>query len=154
METKDYVQLEERFSAHNYHPLDVVINKAEGVWVYDVDGKKYLDCLSSYSAVNQGHRHPRIIDHPDPPGAGKRVAHHLAIARLENMQRKLGARKEDRPGQREDRDSERLGAHHVNSIADSRRRCAAAQGSSSPPPPASAATALRAAPSFQSGRGR
>jgi len=62
METKDYVQLEERFSAHNYHPLDVVINKAEGVWVYDVEGKKYLDCLSSYSAVNQGHRHPRIIN--------------------------------------------------------------------------------------------
>jgi ornithine--oxo-acid transaminase len=62
METKDYVQLEERFSAHNYHPLDVVIDKAEGVWVYDVEGKKYLDCLSSYSAVNQGHRHPRIID--------------------------------------------------------------------------------------------
>jgi ornithine--oxo-acid transaminase len=62
METRDFVQLEERFSAHNYHPLDVVINKAEGVWVYDVEGKKYLDCLSSYSAVNQGHRHPRIIN--------------------------------------------------------------------------------------------
>ncbi len=62
METKEYIQLEERYSAHNYHPLDVVIKRAEGVWVYDVTGKKYLDCLSSYSAVNQGHRHPRIIE--------------------------------------------------------------------------------------------
>lgn len=61
MKTQEYVQLEERYSAHNYHPLDVVINKAEGVWVYDVDGNKYLDCLSAYSAVNQGHRHPRIV---------------------------------------------------------------------------------------------
>lgn len=61
MDTKDYVRLEERYSAHNYHPLDVVITRAEGVWVYDVEGKRYLDCLSAYSAVNQGHRHPRII---------------------------------------------------------------------------------------------
>jgi len=61
MQTKDYVELEERYSAHNYHPLDVVINRAEGVWVYDVDGNRYLDCLSAYSAVNQGHRHPRIL---------------------------------------------------------------------------------------------
>jgi ornithine--oxo-acid transaminase len=61
MKTKDYIELEERYSAHNYHPLDVVIDKAEGVWVYDVDGNRYLDCLSAYSAVNQGHRHPRIV---------------------------------------------------------------------------------------------
>jgi ornithine--oxo-acid transaminase len=61
MKTKDYVELDDRYSAHNYHPLDVVINRAEGVWVYDVDGKRYLDCLSAYSAVNQGHRHPRIV---------------------------------------------------------------------------------------------
>jgi ornithine--oxo-acid transaminase len=61
MKTKDYVELEERYSAHNYHPLDVVIDRAEGVWVYDVDGKKYLDFLSAYSAVNQGHLHPRIV---------------------------------------------------------------------------------------------
>ena len=60
-QTKDYVQLEERYSAHNYHPLDVVIDRAEGVFVWDVEGKKYLDCLSAYSAVNQGHRHPRIV---------------------------------------------------------------------------------------------
>jgi ornithine--oxo-acid transaminase len=62
MNTKDYIALEEQYGAHNYHPLDVVIDKAEGVWVYDVDGKKYLDCLSSYSAVNQGHVHPDILN--------------------------------------------------------------------------------------------
>ncbi len=54
--------MEEQYGAHNYHPLDVVIERAEGVWVYDVDGKKYLDCLSSYSAVNQGHVHPAILN--------------------------------------------------------------------------------------------
>ncbi|HEX9166129.1 MAG TPA: ornithine--oxo-acid transaminase [Gemmatimonadales bacterium] len=55
------IELEEKFGAHNYHPLDVVIERAEGVWVYDVDGKKYLDCLAAYSAVNQGHCHPKIL---------------------------------------------------------------------------------------------
>jgi ornithine--oxo-acid transaminase len=58
---KDYIELEEKYGAHNYHPLDVVIKRAEGVWVYDVEGNKYLDCLAAYSAVNQGHCHPRII---------------------------------------------------------------------------------------------
>ncbi|MDX1378098.1 MAG: ornithine--oxo-acid transaminase [Anaerolineales bacterium] len=62
MNTKEYIALEEQYGAHNYHPLDVVIEKAEGVWVYDVDGKKYLDCLSAYSAVNQGHVHPEILN--------------------------------------------------------------------------------------------
>jgi ornithine--oxo-acid transaminase len=62
MKTQEFVKLEEQYGAHNYHPLDVVINKAEGVWVYDVDGKKYLDCLSAYSAVNQGHVHPKILE--------------------------------------------------------------------------------------------
>jgi ornithine--oxo-acid transaminase len=61
MNTKDFINMEEQYGAHNYHPLDVVIEKAEGVWVYDVDGKKYLDCLSAYSAVNQGHLHPEIL---------------------------------------------------------------------------------------------
>ncbi|HLF72868.1 MAG TPA: ornithine--oxo-acid transaminase [Anaerolineales bacterium] len=61
MNTKDFISLEEQYGAHNYHPLDVVIERAEGVWVYDVDGKKYLDCLSAYSAVNQGHVHPEIL---------------------------------------------------------------------------------------------
>jgi ornithine--oxo-acid transaminase len=62
MNTKDYIEIEEKYGAHNYHPLDVVIERAEGVWVYDVDGKKYLDCLSAYSAVNQGHVHPEILN--------------------------------------------------------------------------------------------
>jgi ornithine--oxo-acid transaminase len=61
MNTQDFINMEEQYGAHNYHPLDVVIEKAEGVWVYDVDGKKYLDCLSAYSAVNQGHVHPEIL---------------------------------------------------------------------------------------------
>jgi ornithine--oxo-acid transaminase len=61
MLTKDYIELEDRYGAHNYHPLDVVIERAEGVWVYDVEGNRYLDCLASYSAVNQGHCHPKIL---------------------------------------------------------------------------------------------
>jgi ornithine--oxo-acid transaminase len=62
MRTQDFVELENEFGAHNYHPLDVVIERAEGVWVYDVDGNRYLDCLASYSAVNQGHCHPEILN--------------------------------------------------------------------------------------------
>lgn len=62
MLTKDYIALEEQYGAHNYHPLDVVLSKGDGVWVYDVEGNKYLDCLAAYSAVNQGHCHPRIIN--------------------------------------------------------------------------------------------
>ena len=58
--TREFVELENQFGAHNYHPLDIVIEHAEGVWVYDVEGKRYLDCLAAYSAVNQGHCHPRI----------------------------------------------------------------------------------------------
>src|SRR5512136_2118457 len=61
MNTQEYIQLEDRYGAHNYKPLDVVIDRAQGVWVWDVDGKKYLDFLSAYSAVNQGHCHPRIL---------------------------------------------------------------------------------------------
>jgi ornithine--oxo-acid transaminase len=61
MNTKEFIAMEEQYGAHNYHPLDVVIERAEGVWVYDVDGKRYLDCLSSYSALNQGHVHPKIL---------------------------------------------------------------------------------------------
>ncbi|MGD8405880.1 MAG: ornithine--oxo-acid transaminase [Anaerolineales bacterium] len=62
MKTQEYIHLEDQYGAHNYHPLDVVIDKAEGVWVYDVDGKRYLDCLSAYSALNQGHVHPKILE--------------------------------------------------------------------------------------------
>ncbi len=60
MQTTDYIEIEEKYGAHNYHPLDVVIERGEGVWVYDVNGNKYLDCLSAYSALNQGHVHPKI----------------------------------------------------------------------------------------------
>lgn len=59
--SQDIISLSERVGAHNYHPLPVVIAKAEGVWVHDPEGRKYMDFLSAYSAVNQGHRHPRII---------------------------------------------------------------------------------------------
>ncbi len=59
--TADYIALEDRYGAHNYHPLDVVITRAEGCWVWDVDGRKYLDFLAAYSAVNQGHCHPKIV---------------------------------------------------------------------------------------------
>jgi ornithine--oxo-acid transaminase len=58
---KELIALEERYGAHNYHPLDLVVDRAEGVWLYDVAGKRYLDCVSAYSAVNQGHCHPRIL---------------------------------------------------------------------------------------------
>lgn len=61
MITQEYIQMEEDYGAKNYKPLDVVINKASGVWVYDVEGKKYLDCLAAYSAVNQGHCNPHIM---------------------------------------------------------------------------------------------
>ncbi len=62
MKSKDFIELEEKYGAHNYHPLSVVLEKGEGVFVWDVDGKKYFDFLSAYSAVNQGHCHPKIID--------------------------------------------------------------------------------------------
>lgn len=59
--SQELIDLEEQYGAHNYKPLDVVIERAEGVWVYDVDGRRYMDCLAAYSAVNQGHCHPRIL---------------------------------------------------------------------------------------------
>ena len=62
MNSQYYMDLEHNYGAHNYHPLDVVIAKGKGVWVWDVEGKKYLDFLSAYSAVNQGHCHPKIIN--------------------------------------------------------------------------------------------
>ena len=57
---RSFVDLDETYGAHNYSPLDLVVERAEGVWLWDVDGKRYLDCISAYSAVNQGHCHPRI----------------------------------------------------------------------------------------------
>jgi len=59
--TRDFIALEERNAAHNYHPLPVVLTRGEGAYVFDVEGKRYLDCLAAYSAVNQGHNHPRIV---------------------------------------------------------------------------------------------
>ena len=58
---RDLIAIEERYGAHNYDPLDVVISRAEGCWVWDVEGKRYMDCLAAYSAVNQGHCHPRLV---------------------------------------------------------------------------------------------
>ena len=58
---EDFIALEDRYGARNYKPLDVVIDRAEGAWVWDVSGRKYLDCLAAYSAVNQGHCHPKIV---------------------------------------------------------------------------------------------
>jgi ornithine--oxo-acid transaminase len=60
-QTSELIALEDQHGAHDYHPLDVVIEHAEGIWVYDVDGSRYLDCLASYSALNQGHCHPKIL---------------------------------------------------------------------------------------------
>ncbi len=62
MKTQDYINLEEEFGAHNYKPLNVVLQRGQGVWVWDVEDNKYLDCLSAYSAVNQGHCHPKIMN--------------------------------------------------------------------------------------------
>ncbi len=60
-DSEQLLALEDKWGAHNYHPLDVVVHRAEGPWVYSVDGDRYLDCLSAYSAVNQGHCHPKIL---------------------------------------------------------------------------------------------
>jgi ornithine--oxo-acid transaminase len=59
--SRRFIEIEERYGAHNYSPLELVVDRAEGIWLYDVDGKRYLDCVSAYSAVNQGHGHPRIL---------------------------------------------------------------------------------------------
>jgi len=61
MDSSEYIKLEETYGAHNYRPLDVVLARGQGVWVFDADGNRYLDCLSAYSAVNQGHCHPKIL---------------------------------------------------------------------------------------------
>jgi ornithine--oxo-acid transaminase len=61
MSQHDYLAEVDRYSAHNYHPLPLILSRGEGAWVWDVDGNKYLDCLAAYSALNQGHRHPAIV---------------------------------------------------------------------------------------------
>lgn len=62
MDTQEYLHLEDKFGAHNYKPLDVVLSRGKGIWIWDVEGNKYLDCLCAYSAVNQGHCHPKIMN--------------------------------------------------------------------------------------------
>ena len=62
MKTNDFIDLENRFGARNYKPLDVILSKGKGVWVWDVEGKKYLDCLAAYSAANLGHHHPKVVN--------------------------------------------------------------------------------------------
>src|SRR5512135_3098800 len=62
MNTQDYIRREDKYGAHNYHPLPVVLEKGQGPFVWDVEGKRYFDFLSAYSAVNQGHCHPAIIN--------------------------------------------------------------------------------------------
>ncbi|HPJ48690.1 MAG: ornithine--oxo-acid transaminase [Thermovirgaceae bacterium] len=61
LSSQQLMEMEHKYGAHNYHPLEVVISRAEGIWVEDPEGRRYMDMLSAYSAVNQGHRHPRII---------------------------------------------------------------------------------------------
>jgi len=70
MNAADYIRMEELYGAHNYKPLDVVLERGEGIWVWDVEGNRYMDCLSAYSAVNQGHCHPKIL-HALQEQAGK-----------------------------------------------------------------------------------
>ena len=62
MDTQAYFQLEETYGASNYKPLDVILTRGQGIWVWDVEGQRYMDCLSAYSAVNQGHCHPKILE--------------------------------------------------------------------------------------------
>lgn len=62
LSSKDLIALEDKYGAHNYHPLPVVLARGEGVYVWDAEGKKYYDFLSAYSAINQGHCHPRIVN--------------------------------------------------------------------------------------------
>ena len=82
--SKEIIEITEEYGAHNYHPLDVVISKAEGVWVWDVEGKKYMDMLSAYSALNQGHCHPKIV------GALKEQAEKLSLTSRAFHNDKLG----------------------------------------------------------------
>ncbi len=62
MKSSEFISIEDQYGAHNYKPLDVVLTRGEGVWVYDIDDNRYLDCLSAYSAINQGHVHPKILE--------------------------------------------------------------------------------------------
>ena len=78
-QTDYFIDLENQYGAHNYHPLPVVLNKGKGVFVWDVEGKKYYDFLSAYSAVNQGHCHPKIIPLPGGCPHPTFLNHNLSI---------------------------------------------------------------------------
>ena len=86
MESKKIIDLELKYGAHNYHPLPVVLNKGKGVFVWDVEGEKYYDCLSAYSAVNQGHCHPKIIsalsEQADKLTLTSRAFHHDVLGKV------------------------------------------------------------------------
>ena len=83
--SQHFIDLEDRYGAHNYHPLPVVLAKGKGIFVWDVDGKKYFDFLSAYSAVNQGHCHPRIVDALKEP-AEMLVLQRLVKLRLQRLE--------------------------------------------------------------------
>ena len=78
----DYLATETRLGAHNYEPIGVVLSRGEGVWVWDTDGNRYLDCLSAYSAVSQGHCHPKILAATGQGRAEIETATARALARL------------------------------------------------------------------------
>src|SRR5438552_16192522 len=87
--TQYYLDLEEKYSAHNYHPLPVVLERGEGVYVWDVEGKRYYDFLASYSAVNQGHCHPKItkamIDQAQKLALTSRAFYNSALGEYEKF---------------------------------------------------------------------
>ena len=88
-QSAELIALEDRFGAHNYHPLPVVLERGEGVHLWDVDGKHYFDFLSAYSAVNQGHCHPRIIgamvQQASKLALTSRAFHHNLLGKFERM---------------------------------------------------------------------
>ena len=91
--SSDYIELEDKFGAHNYHPLPVVLSKGDGVFVWDVEGKKYYDFLSAYSAVNQGHCHPKIVqalkEQADTLTLTSRAFHNDVLGKYEEFVTKL-----------------------------------------------------------------
>ena len=86
MNAQDYINREDKYGAHNYHPLPVVLERGEGPFVWDVEGKRYFDFLSAYSAVNQGHCHPKIIKALTDQARGSHLHQgHFIILHLVNM---------------------------------------------------------------------
>ena len=92
--TEELIALEDRYGAHNYLPLDVVLTRGEGVWVWDVDGNRYMDCLSAYSAVNQGHGQPAHAG----PGQGLPVHEGEITSRMKERLQNAVVNPFDQPG--------------------------------------------------------